>query len=316
MEELEAASTKSPVMWAIWRANYFLLTILGVLCGLLIIADTVTLLKSWIGFLGYIVWPFALPITFWAVIALPWFDAWVNDSPVHAWVLGIWILCMVSVMIDWVCKVVLLRWSANHSDSPPSVEKLDGEEPKLKLIRWLLLLPGAFLCLMIGSLVGGVAVIFLGQTAVDTSSAFFASFGFVYGAGLIAPSRRSGVRIAACGVTTVLASLSFILGVYTSIPEFSDLPIRDKVQLPVAQLLGALYAMFLAPLLPGSAAEREGVWRNATWLGAGVTLLGVPITIAGLITGPMEGIWVGVEVGGGVVLLGIMTLFLSIFKSN
>ena len=70
-------------------------------------------------------------------------------------------------------------------------------EEDMRLVRWILLFPSAVLIGMIGSLGGGIVAIPFGQSAMDTSSAFFGPLAFVSAAGVIAPSHRSKITLGA-----------------------------------------------------------------------------------------------------------------------
>lgn len=113
----------------------------------------------------------------------------------------------------------------------------------MHIVRWILVLPGAVLCGMLGSLCGGIVAAIFGQAASDTSSAFFGPFTFVCAAGVIAPLHRGKVTLAAAAVVALLVLLEVVLGVFTSVKGLASLPLREMIVTPVAQLLGALYAM-------------------------------------------------------------------------
>jgi hypothetical protein len=177
----------------------------------------------------------------------------------------------------------------------------------VQLLRWLLLLPGAMLSGMVGSLAGGIAATLFGQAAIDTAGAFLGTFAFVFAAGFIAPSHRGKVSLGAASLVAVLALGTFVLGVSTTIEEFAELSSRAKVLTPIAQLLGALYAVFLLPPLvtPGTTLDR--LWREIVALGTIVAMFGGVVALAGAVVGLLGRGWMGLTVGLGVLLLGAVT---------
>lgn len=114
----------------------------------------------------------------------------------------------------------------------------------MQILRWILLMPGALVAGMFGSLAGGASVASFGQIAADIGSAFGGPFAFVFAAGLIAPSRRRAVVILSFAVVAVLALGTVALSTFTTIEEFSRLPWEQRFVAPVAQVGGALAAFF------------------------------------------------------------------------
>ena len=171
-----------------------------------------------------------------------------------------------------------------------------------------MVLPGALLAGMLGSLAGGIALKILGsQSLMDAGSAFFGSFALAFAAGLIAPSRRGKTTLVFAGVIGFLALLAFILSVGSNVEGFADRPSLDKVLIPVAQILGALYALFLLPPMVSPGTKLEQLWREIIALGATVVLFGIVISLAGLLVGLLARTWVGLTIGLCVLAIGAVT---------
>ena len=167
--------------------------------------------------------------------------------------------------------------------------------------------PLAILALMLGSLLGGIALsVFGSQTAIDGGGAFFGCFSLVFIAGLVAPAKRSNVTLILAGLVTLLALVSLAASA-AGLEEFADRPPLSKILIPVNQILGGLYAAFLLlPLVtPGTTLEQ--LWKEINALGLLVILLGIVISLGGLVARVFAGIWVGVAIGLGVIALGITT---------
>jgi len=177
----------------------------------------------------------------------------------------------------------------------------------MRLLRWVLLLPGAILLDMVGSFTGGIAAILFGQAAVDTGGAFVGSFAFVFAAGLIAPSHRQKVGLAAASLVTLLALGSFALSVFTTVEAFSQLSPRERILTPVAQFLGALYALFIFPPLVTPETTLERLWREIVTLGYLVATFGAALAAVGVVIGLFGRGWLGLRAGLGVMILGAIT---------
>jgi hypothetical protein len=178
----------------------------------------------------------------------------------------------------------------------------------MKVFRWLMLVPGSIFAMMLGSLAGGIAfTIFRSQSLMDAGSAFFGSFALAFVAGFIAPSKRSKTTLVFACVITFLAVLAFILSVCSNIEGFADRPTLDKVLIPVAQIMGALYALFLLPpvVIPGTTLQE--LWKEINALGITVVLFGILIILAGLLVGLLARTWVGLTTGLGVFTIGFLT---------
>ena len=172
-----------------------------------------------------------------------------------------------------------------------------------------MVVPGAFLDGMLGSLSGGIALrIFGSQSLIDAGSAFFGSFALAFAGGLIAPSRKSKTTLVFASVIVFLALLAFVLSVLSNLEGFADRRTLDKVLIPVAQILGALYALFLLPPMVIPRTTLEQLWREIIALGTTVVLLGILISLVGLLVGLLARTWVGLTTGLGVLAIGSATL--------
>ncbi len=160
---------------------------------------------------------------------------------------------------------------------------------------------------MVGSLLGGVITVVFGQGTMDTASAFLGTFASVGSAGVIAPSRRREVMVVAASLAALLAVVVVALSFLTQIQEFAMLSTGERVLQPIAQLLGALYAfMIIAPML-ATGTILEDWWRGIITLGVLVGTFGVATAFVGLVVGLLGHGWLGVWVGGSVLLLGALT---------
>lgn len=119
----------------------------------------------------------------------------------------------------------------------------------MRVFRWLLVLPVAVVCGVIGSLSGGVALGMLGQAAADTGSAFVGNFVFVLSTAVMAP--RFGRRVGALTsvLVAILATLTVYLSRYSTVAEFTTLAPHQKTAVPLAQLLAAAAALTVVSAL-------------------------------------------------------------------
>ena len=177
----------------------------------------------------------------------------------------------------------------------------------MRLVRWVLIFPVAFLANMVGSFAGALIGIMFGQAATDTTGAFVGSFAFVFAAGLIAPSYRRKVGIAATLLVTLPALGTFLLSTFTSIEEFSQLSQRERVLTPVAHFLGAFYALFIFPPVVTSGTTLEQLWLEIISLGVLVAIFGAALGVTGLVVGLIGHGWLVLGVGLGVLSLGAIT---------
>ena len=182
----------------------------------------------------------------------------------------------------------------------------------MKILRWIVMAPLAFLAMMLGSFLGGIALsVFGNQTAVDSGSAFFGCFALVFIAGLIAPAKRGNTMLIFAGLVTLLALVSLVVSIATSLEGFADRPPLQKVLVPVSQILGGLYAAFLLPPLVTPGTLLEQLWKEINSLGMVVILLGIVISLGGLVARVLAGTWVGAATGLGVIALGVATWLFS-----
>lgn len=182
---------------------------------------------------------------------------------------------------------------------------------KMSIFRWLVFLPLAVLVAIIINLLLGLILIRVGfqnQTFLDGVSAFVFSFLFVFSAGFFAPSKHSRVAIILFGIIVFLAILSFILATL-GVEVFTERAMPSRLSIPILQILGALYAMFLVPPLTTRGTTLEQLWKEIIALGTTVIILGGIISIAGLIIGIITMGWVTLSVGAVVLGIGIITWF-------
>ena len=169
-------------------------------------------------------------------------------------------------------------------------------------------MPVALAAGVAGSLAGGVVASPFGQAAADTASAFVGPFAFVFTAGLVAPSAaRQKVGIAATALVAILALGTFVLSTFANVEEFSQLSERARILTPVAQFLGAVYALFIFPPLVTAGSTLERLWREILSLGILVAMFGAALVISGLVARLMGRGWFVLEVGLGVLVLGAVT---------
>ena len=183
----------------------------------------------------------------------------------------------------------------------------------MRVVRWILVLPWAVLLGMLGSLIGGIVATPFGQSAMDTSSALFGTFAFVFAAGVMAPSQRRKVAFVAFSIVCFLALLSLVLSMFTTIEEFAARPATEKVLIPIAQLLGCLYGWNIVSALVTEGSTLEYLWREITGLGATVCFLGLLIIVIGIVFGLFGFGWIGITSGVGVFGLGVLTCLFPIF---
>lgn len=177
----------------------------------------------------------------------------------------------------------------------------------MRLLRWILVVPGALLFGMVGSFVGGLIASTLGQAAADTASAFLGAFAFVSAAGVIAPSSRGRVFLTAACLAGLLALATFVLGLFTKAEEFVGLSGREQLLTPLAQFLGALYALTIIPPMVTPGTLLEDWWRGIRYLGLLVSTFGLLMGLVGFVAGLLGHGWIGLTVGLGVLLFGVVT---------
>lgn len=174
-------------------------------------------------------------------------------------------------------------------------------------LRWIALIPVAIVALMFGSLAGGIIASAFGQDISYVGSGFFGSFFFVSTACAMAPYKKARAGQISSLMLAVLAMGTVILGNFTEIPEFHDLPDISKVTVPVFQIVGALYAMFIALPLILKAGTAEIFGRELAGASTVVVMLGVLVSSIGVVVGFLGAGWLTFMTGLVIVGLGIMT---------
>ena len=170
------------------------------------------------------------------------------------------------------------------------------------------MVPLVLLAMMLGSLIGGIVLtVFGNQTAVDAGSAFLGNFALVFTSGLIAPQKRVKTTFVFEGLVILIAIISLVLSVAANVEGLSDRTPYQKILIPVSQVLGGLYAVFLLPplIIPGTLLEQ--LWKEIMSLGVIIILLGIVISLCGLLARVFAGTWAGTVTGLGVITLGIAT---------
>jgi uncharacterized protein YacL len=107
-------------------------------------------------------------------------------------------------------------------------------------------------------------------------------------------------------IITLLAILSFILAIL-GVEVFAERTMPGRLSIPVLQILGALYAMFLVPLFTIRGTTLEQLWREIVALGTTVMVFGGILSIVGLIIGITVRIWTTFFIGFIVLGMGIVT---------
>ncbi|MDX6529826.1 MAG: hypothetical protein QOH41_2116 [Blastocatellia bacterium] len=175
----------------------------------------------------------------------------------------------------------------------------------MKVLRWVLFLPGATLASVIGAFLGYLAGNLFGDTAMQASAAFFGTLGFVSVAGIIAPTHRSVVTITITSIVTLVAGAGFALSEFTTLEPYASMSASLKVLIPVAQILGGIYSVFGVQAL--FAVKLEYLLRKMHQLAVAVTAFGLNLAIVGLIVGLVYHSWFGLGVALGVIILGYLT---------
>jgi len=166
-------------------------------------------------------------------------------------------------------------------------------------------LPGAVLASLIGGLLGYYAGGVFGGTAAQTVATFFGSLAFILAAGIIAPRHRAVVAIIIASLVSVLAVTEFALSESTSLEPYVNMPAALKVLIPVAQILGGIYAVFwLQQML---ASRLEVLLRKMRQLVLSVGALGLLLMIVGLVNVLVNHHWLVFGVGLGVLGLAFLT---------
>ncbi len=186
-------------------------------------------------------------------------------------------------------------------------------QPEIKnkpsAFRWLIFLPVAVLIAIVVNLLLGLLLNKIGfqnQTFLDGVSAFVFSFLFVFSAGMLAPAKHTKVDTILFVIIMLLAILSFILAIL-GVEVFAERTMPGRLSIPVLQILGALYAMFLVPSFAIRGTTFERLWKEIVALGTTVIIFGGILSIIGLIIGITVRIWTTIFIGFTVLGMGIVT---------
>jgi len=177
------------------------------------------------------------------------------------------------------------------------------------VFRWLIFLPAAFLIATVVNLILGLLLIKIGfqnQTFLDSLSAFVFSFLFVFSAGLLAPAKNTKIATILFVIITLLAILSFILSIL-GVKVFVERAMPSQLSIPIFQILGALYALFLIPSFTIRGTTLERLWKEIITLGIIVMLFGGILAVVGLIIGITVRTWTTFFIGVIVLGVGIVT---------
>src|SRR4051812_18399081 len=179
----------------------------------------------------------------------------------------------------------------------------------MKILRWILFLPGSFLASLMGAFLGYYAGAFFGDIPAQTSAAFFGSLAAIMIAGYIAPTHRTVVTIVLTSIVSFVALAAFTLSAFTTLEPYSKMPDALKVLIPLAQILGGIYASFwLQQLLASKLNHMLRKMRELVWC---VACLGVLVSIAGVVVGLANQKWLGLIIGFGILALAFITWLLQ-----
>jgi 4-amino-4-deoxy-L-arabinose transferase-like glycosyltransferase len=180
---------------------------------------------------------------------------------------------------------------------------------KPNAFRWLIFLPAAVLIAIVINLLLGLLLIKIGfqnQTLLDGVSAFVFSFLFVFSVGMLAPTKQTKVATILFMIIILLAILSFILAIL-GVEVFAERTMPSRLSIPVLQILGALYAVFLVPPFTIRGTTLERLWKEIVALGITVMIFGGILSIVGLIIGITVRTWATFFIGIIVLGMGIVT---------
>jgi hypothetical protein len=108
------------------------------------------------------------------------------------------------------------------------------------------MVPGAFVAMMIGSLLGGMVLgIFGNQLSMDTASAFLGMLTFLYVAGLIAPAKKRGTTLVFLIIISVIGVAQIAISVATGFEVLNDLSPLCQILIPAGQIFGALISKLI-----------------------------------------------------------------------
>jgi hypothetical protein len=180
---------------------------------------------------------------------------------------------------------------------------------KPNIFRWLIFLPSAVLIAIVVNLLLGLLLIKIGfqnQTLLDGVSAFIFSFLFVFSVGMLAPTKQTKVATILFVIIILLAILSFILAIL-GVEVFAERTMPSRLSIPLLQILGALYAVFLVPPFTIRGTTLERLWKEIVALGITVMIFGGILSIVGLIIGITVRTWATFFIGIIVLGMGIVT---------
>ena len=107
-------------------------------------------------------------------------------------------------------------------------------------------------------------------------------------------------------VVLLLSVQSFIFAIL-GVPIFAERTMPGMLAIPVLQILGALYAIFLVPPFIFRDYSLERLWKEIVALGTSVMIFGVILSIIGLIMGFTIRMWATFFLGVIVLGMGIIT---------
>jgi len=176
----------------------------------------------------------------------------------------------------------------------------------MKLLRWILFLPGATAASLLGAFLGySAAAALFGDTPMQTSAAFLGTVAFIAVAGIIVPTHRNIVTITIAAIVTLVAIAAFLLSVFTTRQPYATMSPALKVLIPVTQILACIYAVFGVQRL--FTKQLEPLIRKINQLGVAIVSFGLLVTIIGLIAGVSSNLWFGFAVGLCIIALGVVT---------
>lgn len=179
----------------------------------------------------------------------------------------------------------------------------------MNIVRWMLFLPGSVAASLISAFFGYYVGRSFGDTAAQTSAAFFGALACVLIAGRIAPSRRVGLTIIIASIVSLIALTAFALSEFTNLEPYAKMSDPLKVLIPVAQILGGIYAIFwLQQLL---ASKLDFLLRKMRQLVWSVVLMGLLLILVGVVVSIANQHWLGFFLGLGVLGLVFLTWLLQ-----
>lgn len=181
----------------------------------------------------------------------------------------------------------------------------------MNAVRWIVMIPLSLVALVLGSFIGGIIGSIFGQSSADVGSGFLGSFAFVFAACAVAPINRARVGQVAALLVVALALGTVLLSNMTDIPEFRDLSDVSKTTVPVFQIVGALYAMFIALPIVLKAGTLEIFGRELAASSIIVLIFGILVATLGAVLGILGLGWLALQSGLFVIGLGAITWVLA-----